>query len=68
VLAASMSWVPLVDTALPTGRVDDGRLYEPGEVYRLKARSFALFIDRSQRSESARAGALAAPPSGSGVA
>jgi isoamylase len=68
VLAAPMSWVPLVDTALPTGRVDDGRLYEPGEVYRLKARSFALFVDRSPRSESARAGALAAPPSGSGVA
>jgi len=45
-----MSWEPLVDTSEPTGRVDGARRYEAGEVYRLQARSFALFIDRAQRS------------------
>ena len=50
-LAAPMSWEPLVDTSQPTGRVAEGRLYVPGEIYRLQARSFALFIDRTPRPE-----------------
>ena len=50
-LAAPMSWQPLVDTAKPTGRVVDRRLYAPGEVYRLQPHSFALFINRAPRPE-----------------
>jgi glycogen operon protein len=48
-LAAAMSWEPLVDTAEPSGRVTDGRLYQPRETYRLRARSLALFINRAPR-------------------
>jgi hypothetical protein len=48
-LAAPMSWEPLVDTSQPTGLVAEGRRYAPGEIYRLQARSFALFIDRAPR-------------------
>jgi isoamylase len=51
VLAAPMSWEPLVDTSRPNGRVEDGRTYAPGEVYRLQAHSFALFINRAPRPE-----------------
>jgi glycogen operon protein len=50
-LAAPMSWEPLVDTSQPTGLAGEGRLYAPGEIYRLQARSFALFIDRAPRPE-----------------
>jgi isoamylase len=50
-LAAVMSWEPLVDTAEPTGRVAANRLYEPGDTYRLRARSLALFINRAPRTE-----------------
>jgi isoamylase len=50
-LAAPMSWEPLVDTSQPTGLVTQSRLYAPGEIYRLQARSFALFIDRTPRPE-----------------
>jgi glycogen operon protein len=50
-LASPMSWEPLVDTAEPTGRVTDGRLYAPSNVYRLHGRSFALFINRASRPE-----------------
>ncbi len=50
-LAAPMWWEPLVDTAQAGGRVADSRLYVPGEVYRLQARSFALFINRAPRPE-----------------
>jgi isoamylase len=60
-LAAPMSWEALVDTAQPTGRVADGKLYVAGEVFPLRARSFALLINRSQRPESARTNALALP-------
>jgi glycogen operon protein len=55
VLAAPMSWQPLVDTSRPTGRIEDGRLFAPGESYPLPAHSFALFINRKARSESAAA-------------
>jgi isoamylase len=58
-LAAPMSWEALLDTAQPTGRVADGRLYAPGEVYRLQARSFALFINRAPRPEPAQVNPLA---------
>jgi len=50
-LAAPMSWEPLVDTSQPTGRVTGGTLYVPGDVYRLQAHSFALFINRAPRHE-----------------
>ena len=46
-----MSWQPLVDTSQPTGRVTDGTLYGPGEVYQLQPHSFALFINRAPRPE-----------------
>ena len=52
-LAEPMAWQALVDTAEPTGLADDARLWSPGETYRLRAHSFALFINR-------------APPSGNG--
>jgi len=57
-LAAPMSWEPLVDTSEPTGRVANRKLYPPGEVYRLQARSFALFIDRVPRPEALRREAI----------
>ena len=50
-LAAPMSWEPLVDTSRPSGRVEDGRTYAPGDVYHLQAHSFALFINRARRTE-----------------
>jgi len=50
-LAAPMSWEPLVDTSQSAGRVSGGTLYAPGEVYRLQAHSFALFINRAPRQE-----------------
>src|SRR6266478_2558382 len=59
VLAAPMSWEPLVDTSDPTGRVADAKLYAPGEIYRLQGHSFALFINRAPRPESPRRTALA---------
>jgi isoamylase len=65
-LAAPMWWEPLVDTAQPTGRVTDGRLYVPGEIYRLQPHSFALFINRAPRPElpamSESEAEIAAPP------
>jgi isoamylase len=57
-VAASMSWEPLVDTSRPSGLVADGRLYVPGDVYRLQAQSFVLFINRAPRPESPRRNAL----------
>jgi isoamylase len=57
-LAAPLSWEPLVDTSQPTGRVSDGTLYASGGVYRLHARSFVLFINRA-RPESPRTKTIA---------
>jgi len=57
-LATLMSWEPLVDTAQPTGRVTGATLYAPGEVYRLQAHSFALFINRAPRQELPRSPAI----------
>jgi isoamylase len=46
-LPERMAWEQLVDTASDTGFGMDGRLFSPGEVFPLKARSFALFINRA---------------------
>jgi isoamylase len=46
-LPASMAWEQLVDTSTDSGFGTDGRLFSPGEVFPLKARSFALFINRA---------------------
>jgi glycogen operon protein len=57
-LAAPMSWEPLVDTSQPTGLVTGDTFYAPGEVYRLQAHSFALFINRALRQEPPRKEAI----------
>jgi isoamylase len=44
-LPVIMQWDPLVDTSLPTGCGADGRTFSAAEVFPLKARSFALFIN-----------------------
>jgi glycogen operon protein len=59
-LAPPLSWEPLVDTSQSTGRVADGTLYASGEVYRLQAHSFALFVNRSPRPEALRRTAFGA--------
>ena len=46
-----MAWETLVDTSRPTGRVENGGTYAPGELYRIRAHSFALFINRAPRRE-----------------
>jgi isoamylase len=53
-LAAPMSWEPLIDTAEPTGRAVNTKLYAPGEVYHMEGCSFALFINRAPRTDTAR--------------
>jgi isoamylase len=69
-LAAPMWWEPLIDTAQSGGQISNGRIYVPGEVYRLQARSFALFINRAPRPEPIGAAAaeaampVIAPPEG----
>ena len=52
-LATPMAWEALVDTSRPTGRVENGGTYAPGEFYRMRAHSFALFINRAPRREPA---------------
>ncbi len=42
---AGVAWQALVDTAEPSGIVTSRVLWRRGQVYRLQARSFALFID-----------------------
>ena len=46
-LSASLAWQALVDTSEPSGLVTDGKLYVAGHTYKLRARSFALFINRA---------------------
>jgi glycogen operon protein len=46
-LNTSWAWQALVDTAEPTGLVTDAKLYVAGHTYKLRARSFALFINRA---------------------
>jgi glycogen operon protein len=47
-LSAELAWEALVDTAEPSGLVGDGKLYVAGHSYQLRARSFALFINRAE--------------------
>ncbi|HEX6441053.1 MAG TPA: hypothetical protein VF007_02625, partial [Stellaceae bacterium] len=54
-LATPMVWEALVDTAEPSGLAEDGQLWSPGEAYRLRGRSFALFINRAPESPPGRA-------------
>jgi isoamylase len=46
-LPVPLEWEALVDTAEPTGLVEGGRLWKPGEAYPLRGHSFALFINRA---------------------
>jgi isoamylase len=46
-LSTPLLWEAVVDTAEPTGLAKDGRLWQPGEVYKLRGHSFALFINRA---------------------
>jgi glycogen operon protein len=46
-LSSPLLWEALVDTAEPSGIAKDGRLWTPGETYKLRAHSFALFINRA---------------------
>jgi len=50
-LPTPLLWEALVDTAEPTGRAQGGRLWHAGESYRLRAHSFALFINRAPASQ-----------------
>jgi len=49
-LSASLVWEALVDTAEPDGLVSDRKRYVAGHTYKLRGRSFALFIDRASPS------------------
>jgi isoamylase len=49
-LGGSLAWEALVDTAGPSGLVTDGKRYVAGHTYPLRARSFALFINRANGS------------------
>jgi len=46
-LPVPLEWEALVDTAEPTGLAEGGRLWKPGEAYKLRGHSFALFINRA---------------------
>jgi isoamylase len=46
-LPVTMAWELIVDTCTPSGLGEDGRLFSAGEVFPLRARSFALFINRA---------------------
>src|SRR5579864_6108446 len=46
-LPIPLVWEALVDTAEPTGLAEGGHLWRSGESYRLRAHSFALFINRA---------------------
>jgi isoamylase len=50
-LAVPLLWEALVDTAAPTGLAAGGRLWQPGEAYKLRGHSFALFINRAPPAE-----------------
>jgi glycogen operon protein len=47
-LSAELAWEALVDTAEPSGLVSDSKRYVAGHSYPLRARSFALFINRAE--------------------
>jgi isoamylase len=46
-LPVPLEWEALVDTAEPTGLAQGGRRWRPGEAYKLRGHSFALFINRA---------------------
>jgi glycogen operon protein len=46
-LPQPVAWEALIDTAEPTGLAEAGRLFSPSAVFPLRARSFALFVDRA---------------------
>jgi isoamylase len=46
-LPSPLAWRALIDTAEPSGLVTEGKLYVAGHSYQLRARSFALFINRA---------------------
>ena len=52
-LPVHLEWEALVDTAEPTGLAEGGRLWKPGEAYKLRGHSFALFINPRGRPEPA---------------
>jgi isoamylase len=54
-LPTPMIWEALVDSAEPSGLAEDGQLWSPGDAFRLRARSFALFINRAPESPPGRA-------------
>jgi len=54
-LATAMIWEALVDTAEPSGIAAGGRQWMPGEAYRLRGHSFALFTNRAPESPPGRA-------------
>ena len=60
-LPVPLMWQALVDTAEPSGLVDNGRLWRPGEAYRLRAHSFALFINRAPAAAATDADDASAP-------
>jgi isoamylase len=50
-LPRKMRWQLLADTAEPSGFVEDGGLHRQGEIFKLKGRSLALFVNRGAAKE-----------------
>jgi glycogen operon protein len=67
-LPVTMSWEPLVDTSLPAGFGANGRLFSAGETFPIKARSFALFINRAPEKRSPAPSGLIHPEESPSVA
>jgi isoamylase len=63
-LSAKLRWRHLLDTSLPSGRVEVERILEPGDVYAFPAHSFSLFINIAEAPAPAPNGMLHAdePP------
>jgi isoamylase len=51
VLPAPMRWQHCIDTAEDSGLAAEERIFEPGEVFRLRARSFSLFVQATRAPE-----------------
>jgi isoamylase len=66
-LAPPMIWEALVDTAEATGLAQDGRQWAAGEAYRLRAHSFALFVNRAPESPPGRAAEPGSAESSAGI-
>jgi glycogen operon protein len=47
-LPVEMEWEQLVDTTITSGLAEIGTAMHAGEVFKLKARSFALFVNRAE--------------------